>query len=63
MLNAIFVLLVVGAVVTAAFTGRMPQVMDASIESAKTAVSIAIDLLALKNDTLPRFRPKMQFIF
>ena len=37
MLNAIFVVLVAGSVVTAAFTGRMPEVMQASIDSAKTA--------------------------
>ena len=47
MLNAIFVGLIVISVLTGAFTGRMPEVMDASIESAKTAVSVAFGLLGM----------------
>lgn len=45
MLNWIFIVLVVGAVVTAAFTGTMPKVTEASIESAKSAVNLAILLV------------------
>ncbi len=47
MLNAIFVGLIVISVLTGAFTGRMPEVMNASIESAKTAVSVALGLLGM----------------
>ena len=47
MLNAIFVGLIVLSVVVGAFNGRMPEVMDASIESAKAAVTVAIGLLGM----------------
>ncbi len=45
MLNGIFVFLVAVAVITAAFTGKMPEVSDASLASAKSAVEIAIGLI------------------
>ncbi len=47
MLNGIFIGLIVISVLVAAFNGRMPEVMDASIESAKTAVTVAIGLLGM----------------
>ena len=48
MLNGIFVGLIVISVLTAAFTGRMNEVMMASIDSAKGAVvNVAIPLLGL----------------
>jgi spore maturation protein SpmA len=43
--NWIFVILVVGAVVTAAFTGSMQAVTDASISSAKGAVDLSLMLV------------------
>ena len=45
MLNWIFVLLILGSVITAAFTGTMPQVTAASIDGAKAAVTLAIGLV------------------
>ena len=45
MLNAIFVVLIVGAVVTAAFTGRMAEVNAAWLASAEGAVELAIGLI------------------
>lgn len=45
LLNAIFLLLVVGSVVTAAFQGTMPKVTEASLSSAKSAVELAIGLI------------------
>ncbi len=44
MLNWVFIVLVVGGVLTAAFTGSMPKVTEASLASAKTAVDLAISL-------------------
>jgi spore maturation protein SpmA len=44
-LNWIFVLLILGSAITAAFTGTMPQVTLASIDSAKAAVTLAIGLV------------------
>ncbi len=44
-MNWIFLFLVVGSVVTAAFTGTMQQVTDASINSAKSAVELALGLV------------------
>lgn len=45
MLNWVFLLLVVGSVLSAAFGGSMKAVTDASISSAKTAVELAIGLV------------------
>jgi spore maturation protein SpmA len=45
MLNWIFILLIASAVLTAAFTGKMPNVTAAGISSAKTAVDLAIALV------------------
>lgn len=45
MLNGIFVFLIAVAVITASFTGKMPEVTDASLASAKSAVEIAIGLI------------------
>ncbi|MGI5861113.1 MAG: nucleoside recognition domain-containing protein [Myxococcales bacterium] len=45
MLNWVFLILVGGAVITAAFTGTMKQVTDASLSSAKAAVELAIGLI------------------
>jgi spore maturation protein SpmA len=45
LLNWIFAALVLGAVITAAFNGSMPKVTEASIESAKAAVTLAIGLV------------------
>lgn len=45
MLNWVFLALVVGAVVTGAFTGTMHQVKDAGLLSAKSAVELAIGLV------------------
>ncbi len=47
MLNAIFIALIVGSVAFAAFNGTMPEVMDAGVTSANSAVEIAIGLLGL----------------
>ena len=45
LLNWIFILLIGGAVATAAFAGTMSAVTDAAIGSAKTAVELAIGLI------------------
>ena len=45
MLNAIFVALLVSAVMTAAFNGTMPAVNKALFDSARTAVNIALGLI------------------
>lgn len=47
LLNGIFVALVVGAVLVAAFTGRMPAANDAAIAAAKSAVEITIGLVGV----------------
>jgi len=44
-LNAIFIALLVGAVVTAAFNGTMPAVNQALFDSARQAVTIALGLI------------------
>ncbi len=46
-MNLIWFVLVVGSVVTAAFTGSMSEVTNASIESAKAAVTLAIGLIGV----------------
>ena len=46
-MNGIFIALILGAVLTAAFSGTMPEVSQAGIESAKQAVQIAIGLLGM----------------
>jgi spore maturation protein SpmA len=43
--NAIFLALIVGAVLMAAFSGTMPAVKDAGIDAAKDAVTLAIGLI------------------
>ena len=45
MLNAIFIALLVGAVMTAAYNGTMPAVNEALFDSAKQAVTIALGLI------------------
>lgn len=47
MMNAVWVLLVVASVVTAAFTGSMEAVSTASVESAKAAVTLALGLIGV----------------
>ena len=47
MLNAVFIGLVVGAILTGIFTGTMQEVTNASIDSAKTAVTIALGLIGV----------------
>jgi spore maturation protein SpmA len=47
LLNAIFISLIAISVVFAAWNGSMADVMNASIESAKTAVQVAIGLLGM----------------
>ena len=47
MMSAIWLTLIVASVVTAAFTGAMPAVSTASIESAKSAVTLAIGLIGV----------------
>lgn len=47
MLNAVFIVLIVAAILTGMFTGSMQEVTTASIESAKTAVTIAIGLIGV----------------
>jgi spore maturation protein SpmA len=47
MMNAIWVALIVASVVTAAFTGTMPAVSAASIDAAKSAVTLAIGLIGV----------------
>ncbi len=44
-MNAIFLALIVGAVLMAAFSGTMPAVKDAGIDAAKNAVTLAIGLI------------------
>ncbi len=46
-MNGIFIALILGAVLTAAFSGTMPEVSQAGIESAKQAVQVAIGLLGM----------------
>jgi spore maturation protein SpmA len=46
-LNAIFIGLILGSVAVAAFTGSMPAVNAALIESAKSAVTIALGLIGM----------------
>ncbi len=46
-MNGIFIALILGAVLTAAFSGTMSEVSQAGIESAKQAVTIAIGLLGM----------------
>jgi spore maturation protein SpmA len=46
-LNGIFIALIVGSVVTAAFTGHMAEVNEAWIESARFAVETAIQLIGV----------------
>ncbi len=45
MLNAIFIALIVGSVVTAAYNGSMPAVNKAFFDSAKQAVTVAFGLI------------------
>ena len=45
MLNGLFFVLIVGSVLTAAFTGTMPQVTSASLDAAKGAVRFALELV------------------
>ncbi len=47
MLNGIFVVLILGSVAVAAFAGRMTEVNQAGIDSAKNAVTIAIGLVGM----------------
>lgn len=47
MMNAVWLVLVVASVVTAAFTGKMEAVSTASVESAKSAVALAIGLIGV----------------
>lgn len=47
MMNAVWLALVVGSVVTAAFLGTMGAVTAASIESAKSAVTLALGLIGV----------------
>jgi len=46
-LNGIFIFLIVASVVAAAFNGSMQAVMQASLESAKAAVTLAIGLIGV----------------
>jgi spore maturation protein SpmA len=46
-MNTVFLILVVASVVTAAFTGKMTAVTQASIDQAKAAVTLAIGLIGL----------------
>ena len=47
MLNGIFIALIVGSVVTAAFSGRMAEVNEAWIDSARFSVETAIGLIGV----------------
>jgi spore maturation protein SpmA len=47
MMNAIWLGLVVASIITAAFTGTMEAVSNASIESAKSAVTLALGLIGV----------------
>jgi spore maturation protein SpmA len=44
-LNGIFFVLIAGSVLTAAFTGTMPRVTEASLAAARSAVELAISLI------------------
>ncbi|MCB0322288.1 MAG: hypothetical protein KDD69_01910 [Bdellovibrionales bacterium] len=46
-INAVFLFFVVGAILFAAYTGRMQAVTDASFEAAKSAVTLAIGLIGI----------------
>ena len=46
-MNGIFIALILGAVLTAAFSGTMSEVSQAGIDSAKQAVTIALGLLGM----------------
>ncbi len=46
-MNGIFIALILGAVLTAAFNGKMPELTQAGIDSAKQAVEIALGLLGM----------------
>ncbi|HSP97980.1 MAG TPA: nucleoside recognition domain-containing protein [Candidatus Dormibacteraeota bacterium] len=46
-MNAVWLVLVVASVVTAAFTGTMEAVSTASVESAKSAVTLALGLIGV----------------
>ena len=56
MLNLIFIVLIVGSVLFAAFNGTMAEVMDAGVVGANAAVEIAIGLLGLMALWLGLFR-------
>jgi len=43
-MNVVFFILIVGSVLVATFNGRMPEVTTASIDSAKTAIELALRL-------------------
>ena len=45
MLNGIFLVLIAGSVLTAAFRGTMPRVTDASLTAAKASVDLALGLV------------------
>jgi spore maturation protein SpmA len=47
MMNAIWLVLVVASAVAAAFSGTMPEVSEASVESAKAAVTLALGLIGV----------------
>jgi len=47
MMNAVWLFLVVAAVVAGAFSGRMAEVTTASVESAKAAVTLALGLIGV----------------
>jgi spore maturation protein SpmA len=46
-MNTVFLVLIVASVVTAAFTGKMSAVTEASIDQAKAAVTLAIGLIGV----------------
>lgn len=46
-INIVFVLFVAGAILFAAFNGRMQEVTDASFDTAKSAVNLAIGLIGI----------------
>ena len=45
MLNGIFLVLIAGSVLTAAFRGTMPRVTEASLTAAKASVDLALGLI------------------
>ena len=47
MLNVIWVVMMVGALVSAALTGRIDEVTKASTDSAKLAVTLALGLVGV----------------